>query len=181
MLAPHGGRRGWPEPGRFSSATGTHEEAASGTARRSPRGKRRPAWVAARLDGQPWDAHALVAGHAGLTRGEEMPVDTASRESGRGPSLVGAARAAEPRGDPPAALAQGAEVPGRSFMPCFLETTTFSGAPSTILPSSSSLHFWPRGWPGPPLRPSGSSRGRQATPIENIFPSVMHRVFGRPK
>ncbi|CAK0874122.1 unnamed protein product [Prorocentrum cordatum] len=105
----------------------------------------------------------------------------ARRESGRGPSLVGAARAAEPRGDPPAALAQGAEVPGRSFMPCFLETTTFSGAPSTILPSSSSLHFWPRGWPGPPLRPSGSSRGRQATPIENIFPSVMHRVFGRPK
>ncbi|CAK0874119.1 unnamed protein product [Prorocentrum cordatum] len=159
MLAPHGGRRGWPEPGRFSSATGTHEEAASGTARRSPRGKRRPAWVAARLDGQPWDA----------------------QKSGRGPSLVGAARAAEPRGDPPAALAQGAEVPGRSFMPCFLETTTFSGAPSTILPSSSSLHFWPRGWPGPPLRPSGSSRGRQATPIENIFPSVMHRVFGRPK
>ncbi|CAK0874113.1 unnamed protein product [Prorocentrum cordatum] len=82
MLAPHGGRRGWPEPGRFSSATGTHEEAASGTARRSPRGKRRPAWVAARLDGQPWDAHALVAGHAGLTRGEEMPVDTASRRRG---------------------------------------------------------------------------------------------------
>ncbi|CAK0874121.1 unnamed protein product [Prorocentrum cordatum] len=176
MLAPHGGRRGWPEPGRFSSATGTHEEAASGTARRSPRGKRRPAWVAARLDGQPWDAQRVGMGFPLVSRGPP-----ARRESGRGPSLVGAARAAEPRGDPPAALAQGAEVPGRSFMPCFLETTTFSGAPSTILPSSSSLHFWPRGWPGPPLRPSGSSRGRQATPIENIFPSVMHRVFGRPK
>ncbi|CAK0874123.1 unnamed protein product [Prorocentrum cordatum] len=184
MLAPHGGRRGWPEPGRFSSATGTHEEAASGTARRSPRGKRRPAWVAARLDGQPWDAHTCSSSeHTGVGMGFPLVSrgPPARRESGRGPSLVGAARAAEPRGDPPAALAQGAEVPGRSFMPCFLETTTFSGAPSTILPSSSSLHFWPRGWPGPPLRPSGSSRGRQATPIENIFPSVMHRVFGRPK
>ncbi|CAK0874126.1 unnamed protein product [Prorocentrum cordatum] len=163
---------------------GAKEPAGKKTARLGRRPPGRPAMGCTYVGGTPshdWARRRNSATRVGMGFPLVSRGPPARRESGRGPSLVGAARAAEPRGDPPAALAQGAEVPGRSFMPCFLETTTFSGAPSTILPSSSSLHFWPRGWPGPPLRPSGSSRGRQATPIENIFPSVMHRVFGRPK
>ncbi|CAK0874108.1 unnamed protein product [Prorocentrum cordatum] len=112
---------------------GAKEPAGKKTARLGRRPPGRPAMGCTDMLG---GRRATTGLEEGTARGPP-----ARRESGRGPSLVGAARAAEPRGDPPAALAQGAEVPGRSFMPCFLETTTFSGAPSTILPSSSSLHF----------------------------------------